>query len=77
MYFYEHVFKSSADTQRERKQYRKSERFSVNGRGIYGIDPEKSHAEYKYLKSALFEVTIYAPMIYTAPCVMFLMRADT
>ncbi len=23
------------------------------------------------------EITIYAPMIYTAPCVMFLMRADT
>jgi hypothetical protein len=22
-------------------------------------------------------MTIYAPMIYTAPCVMFLMRADT
>ncbi len=22
-------------------------------------------------------LTIYAPMIYTAPCVMFLMRADT
>jgi hypothetical protein len=23
------------------------------------------------------EITIYAPMIYTAPCVMFVMRADT
>ena len=23
------------------------------------------------------EITIYAPMIYTAPCVMFLMGADT
>ncbi len=25
---------------------------------------------------SLFILTIYAPMIYTAPCVMFLMRAD-
>ncbi len=24
-----------------------------------------------------FKLTIYAPMIYKAPCVMFLMRADT
>ncbi len=24
-----------------------------------------------------FKLTIYAPMIYTAPCIMLLMRADT
>ncbi len=30
-----------------------------------------------FASNNLYELTIYAPMIYTAPCVMFLMRADT
>jgi hypothetical protein len=28
------------------------------------------------LQDKRYEITIYAPMIYTAPCVRFLMRAD-
>ncbi len=33
--------------------------------------------EYGYTVRQKLQITIYAPMIYTAPCVMFLMRADT
>ena len=39
---------------------------------------KKSTAPYKVHNMGLrYIITIYAPMIYTAPCVMFLMRADT
>jgi hypothetical protein len=41
---------------------------------------ENHHNQYPYMRYVYGiwnKLTIYAPMIYTAPCVRFLMRADT